>query len=57
MGCVFNRLVLTQKRRIKTSADKRAKRLKNPCHRFNIHLEYYVGKFEQTVLKSAGESS
>ena len=57
MGCAFNRLVLTQKRRIKTSADKRAKRLKNPCHRFNIHLEYYVGVYEQTVLKSAGESS
>ena len=57
MGCAFNRLVLTQKRRIKTSADKRAKRLKNPRYRFNIHLEYYVGVCEQTVLKSAREWS
>ena len=39
------------------SADKQTKRLKNPRYRFNIHLEYYVGVCEQTVLASAGESS
>ena len=57
MGCALKQAFVDLKDGDLASADKQTKRLKNPRYRFNIHLEYYVGVCEQTVLASAGESS